>query len=365
MPTFHFHPKFVGNSIRANPWKPSQYIIAAGENYSICGTGKVYIVDTMPNMQAVTYVGGVGTSDGAFDAAFNEVNGNIFVVGCGDGVKAYSLESLNTNMAQPVAANMEHAAEVSTIAWNPMMHNTFASASWDSTVKIYNVENMQQSTATFTANAKEVNDAAWCPRNPTLLASASGDGFVRVFDVRTGREAVTIPSAHDNKIAMSVSWNYYQPTVLGTSGTDGAAKIWDIRRTQQCMMPLLGHQGAVRRIRFSPHSPSRVLTAGYDFRVCLWDIGQPRPLQLNYDQHREFVVGIDWSLAAPNDVVTASWDGTASFFTLGQQVRPTPPVPIPAPLAPPPKVRRMPTVPGVGTMRPPPLPPMPPVPMPR
>eukprot|EP00744_Colponema_vietnamica_P012955 GILI01018171.1.p1 GENE.GILI01018171.1~~GILI01018171.1.p1 ORF type:complete len:129 (-),score=12.90 GILI01018171.1:59-445(-) len=126
------------------------------------------------------------------------------------------------------------------------------------------------------------------------------------------------------------------------------------------MIPLVGHKGPVRRIRFSPHSASRVLTSGYDFRVCLWDIGQPRPLQLNYDHHREFVVGVDWSLVSPNDVATASWDGTASFFTLGQQVRPSPPLPIPMPLTPPPKVRQMANsaVAGMG-MRPPPLPPIP------
>lgn len=109
MPSFQLHPGFAGQSIRCNPWQPTQYLIAASQYYGVAGSGKVYLVQPSPFFQPnspVTLIGCWGTADGAFDASISEVDQNTVVVACGDGVKVYNVaQSINRDNVLPLIHN--------------------------------------------------------------------------------------------------------------------------------------------------------------------------------------------------------------------------------------------------------------------
>jgi peroxin-7 len=355
MPSLAFHNGFCGNSVRCNPWDPSQLLVTAADNFGVSGSGKVYLLQAgRSDVRAdpIRVIGVFGTSDGAFDACYSEADPNILIVACGDGVKLFNATtSVNRDGAGPELTLLEHQAEVSGVCFNQVTHDSFLSCSWDGTAKLWPAARPQQSAMTFAEHGKEVYEVAAAPRNPATFLTCSGDGSFKLWDARAPRSSLTVPG-HGADIVLSIDWNKYDGNVFATGSVDRTARLWDLRRPQQHVLVLRGHEAAVRRVRFSPHARTQLASSGYDFRVCLFDLERAqRPLVQRYEQHREFVVGLEWSMLQPGAIFSASWDGLLFGWVCGQ-----PPTashmqqpPLPAAL-PPPKMpnarRRPPQVPG-------------------
>lgn len=366
MPSFAFHPGFAGQSIRSNPWKPTQFIVSTSEHFGIVGSGKVYVVETAPGCptgSAVPLVGCFGTPDGAMDACFSEVDPHLVAVACGDGVKLYRLpEVANQNGARPVWMNVEHQAEVSCVVWNSAKRDTFFSASWDGSVKMYGIEGGCPRGASLLTlqgeHMKEVYEVAVSARSPSNILSCSGDGTWKLWDLRQPQRSVATQLGHQNQIILSIDFNKHDPNLFATGGVDRSVRVWDARKSQSCVVSFPGHEQACRRVRWSPHHRLMLASGGYDMRVNVWDLSQPsRPLTCRFAHHREFVLGLEWSITSPNSLATCSYDGTAFFVNVGQPPSPSPAsTPLPAAL-PPPRVPR--PRPRVSAGLPSPLPSLP------
>lgn len=73
------------------------------------------------------------TQDSIYDTAWSEGNENQLAIGCGDGsIKLYDL----TANKFPIANWQEHNREVYAVSWNLVTKDTFASSSWDGTIKL-------------------------------------------------------------------------------------------------------------------------------------------------------------------------------------------------------------------------------------
>ncbi len=74
------------------------------------------------------------TNDAQYDLAWSEINENQLLVACGDG----SIKMYDVSVAAefPVMNFHEHKREAFSVAWSPVSKDTFASSSWDGTVKI-------------------------------------------------------------------------------------------------------------------------------------------------------------------------------------------------------------------------------------
>ncbi|CCW67425.1 unnamed protein product [Phytomonas sp. Hart1] len=361
MPSFNLHPGFAGQSIRANPWIPSQFIITSSQHFGVVGSGKVYIVQTTPGFAAgspVQLIGCWGTPDGAFDACFSEIDQNIVAVACGDGVKLFDVhQSANRDGATPILHNAEHQKEVSCVVWNACKRDTFFSASWDTTLKMYNALNPSCSIVTMQEHFKEVYEIATTTHSPSSILSCSGDGTWKLWDIRASpSRSVLTQIAHQGYIVLSIDFNKHDPNLFATGGVDRTVRLWDARRPTEPLASLPGHQQACRRVRFSPTSRTLLASAGYDMRVCVWELTQPqKPMIACYSHHREFAVGLHWSAMAPNNLATVSFDGTAFFLAVGQAPTRSPPQPLEISAVPPPRLPRPRTtvLPGLPQASPP------------
>lgn len=367
MPSFQVHPGFSAQSIRCNPWQPTQYVIAGSQHFGVVGSGKVYLVNTTPGFPAGSPVQPIacwGTSDSALDACISETDQNMVAVACGDGVKIYHVaQSANRDGVMPLVHCREHQAETCCVVWHSGKRDTFFSASWDTTLKMYSVVNPQVSIATMREHLKEVNEVATTARSPSSILSCSSDGTWKLWDVRAPQRSVLTQVAHQHQIVLSIDFNKHDPNIFATGGVDRTVQLWDARQPTQPLASLPGHSQACRRVRFSAHSRTLMASAGYDMCICVWDLNQPRqPMIARYQQHREFVVGVDWSLASPNTLASASFDGSCFFMVVGQAPTPSPAQqPLPA-AVPPPRIAvpRTKVLPGLPDPAPPmSVPPMP------
>jgi peroxin-7 len=80
-------------------------------------------------------------------------------------------------------------------------------------------------------------------------------------------------------------------------------------------MILIGHQLAVRKIRFSPYHANIIASSSYDMSIKIWDCNVQRTIN-QFEHHTEFVTGLDFNLFVENQLASASWDKVCSVFSI-------------------------------------------------
>lgn len=108
---------FVFTLLTLHSWSPflgNRIAVAASQYYGIVGNGRVYVLDLVPHTGLVECVKFYDTKDGLFDVAWSEENENQFVTCSGDG----SLRLWDVGYPKPLAAFLEHTAEVYGVDWD-------------------------------------------------------------------------------------------------------------------------------------------------------------------------------------------------------------------------------------------------------
>ncbi|KAL6452787.1 PEX7 Peroxisomal targeting signal 2 receptor [Candida maltosa Xu316] len=171
-----------------------------------------------------------------------------------------------------------------------------------------------------------VYSAKFSPHAPWQIISCSGAGKVQIWDIRDRKPLQMEYVAHGGFECLSVAPNFYKPEVIASAGSNGSIHLWDLRlisstphiRGPSPLNELLGHQFAVRNIKFSPHNANELVSASYDMSCRVWqDSSQERARFLNagaatvgiFPQHKEFVMDCDYSLwGQPGWIASTGWD---------------------------------------------------------
>jgi peroxin-7 len=191
-----------------------------------------------------------------------------------------------------------------------------ASASWDRSVKIWNVHR-STSLSHLQAHSAEVYGVAWHPYSASWLASGSADGTAILYDLHTAIPSLSFRHIHQ---VLSLDWNKYQKELLATGCIDGTISIWDLRQNKTPLYQFKGHVNAIKRLQWSPHVRSYFITASYDTFIRLWDLDSsiistspPTPIEV-IQHHSEFVYGVDFNLHHMGDIASCSFDGSVVLF---------------------------------------------------
>lgn len=154
-----------------------------------------------------------------------------------------------------------------------------AAGSWDSLIRIWNVEKHTVEKK-LTGHVAFVNDVAFS-RDGKLLVSAGGDHTARVWDIATG-QCLKVLEGHTGPVR-SAAFSRDGKLVV-TASSDKTARIWDVG-TGKSLMVLEkkqgqdGHDQAVRCAVFS-NDGKWVLTGSDDKRAILWDVATGTPKKL-------------------------------------------------------------------------------------
>ncbi|KAF3061927.1 Peroxisomal targeting signal 2 receptor [Daldinia childiae] len=320
-------------AVKYSPYYDSRIAVASAANYGIVGNGRLFCLGLGP--QGVQIEKTFDTNDAQYDLAWSEINENQLLVACGDG--SIKLYDMNVNEF-PVMNFHEHKRETFSVAWSPVTKDTFASSSWDGTIKIWSPARKESIKTLPVGNC--TYSTSYCPSNPNIISAVSTDSHLRIFDLRTPISAqyhlttkipVHIPSpipplqgptppAVPGEI-LTHDWNKYNHTVIATGGVDKVIRTFDIRHPSAGPASImLGHDYAVRRLSWSPHASDILISASYDMTVRLWTDGSTMPTQQEspvkagiqlgiMNRHTEFVTGVDWCLFGVGGwVATVGWD---------------------------------------------------------
>lgn len=286
---------FAGYAVASSPFLPGRWAVATAANFGIVGNGRLHVVQSAPRADGSSGLQPVcafDTNSGVYDCAWGEQSETQLLGACADGtVKLWDLAAATGG--RPVMAFCEHTKDANSVDWNLQLKDSFASASWDGTVKVWRPER-PHSLLTFAEHSYVVYECRWAPHHPTRLLSASGDHTVKLWDPGAGANSQMTFACGGCEV-LSVDWSKYDPHVFATGGVDKAICTWDIRFPSRPVRSLSCHTYAVRRVRFSPHVPSLLVSASYDMSVCLWDVAataqSPAPavgLLRQYNHHTEW-----------------------------------------------------------------------------
>jgi WD40 repeat protein len=262
------------------------------------------------------------SSEGS-DVAFSP-DGRFLAAAAGPDVRVWDMSAFAPGAPEPCFILRGHAGSVLRIAFSPD-GKRLASASLDTTVKIWEFttsggrpEASTHPTKVLTpwlnlaGHKKRVTDLAFSPHGGQWLASASFDQSVKLWDVATGDELFSFRAefpAGPGRAAVSFSPDGRH---LACGGVDKTVKLWDIKSGRE-HRSLVGHTGAVFSVVFSPDG-QRLASAGTDPVVRVWDVEQARQLV-------ELPAGaaIDtWTLAFSPD---SRWLAFGSGLTYGGAVK--------------------------------------------
>jgi len=169
---------------------------------------------------------------------------------------------------------------------------TFATASADSTAKLWNLESGEE-LATFQGHLGAVNCAAFSDSGDRLLTGGS-DNKAILWNVDTAEQVTTLVghSAAVNSVAFSPDG------LRAVSGSqDNKVKLWDTELNESDssdaakeVLSLRRHEREVRSVRFSP-TGQHILSAGSDGAAILWPAIPVEPAVLLRSPRHEFTTG--------------------------------------------------------------------------
>ncbi len=354
-------PGYNGYSVKYSPFYDNKLAVASAANYGLVGNGKLWIL-SIQNDGRITPEASFETQDGLFDVAWSELHENHILASSGDG----SISLFDTTLSKfPISKFREHTREVFSVYWNLVDKTLFCSSSWDGSVKVWNPSRKQSlitlsSAKDLTSKAESLspvgkvplsssrptpynpnNDCAYqavfSPHNASLILSVNSASHCQLWDIRQPNPLTMDFISHNGLETLACDFNKYRQSVIATASVDKSVKIWDLRmipNIKHQFLPLgnkigpsplnklVGHDFAVRKVIWSPHSSDTLLSCSYDMTCKVWkDYTDDRAKFLNsvklrhgkalinsFEGHREFVMGCDWSLWGAGFAASTGWD---------------------------------------------------------
>lgn len=202
-----------------------------------------------------------------------------------------------------------HRDRIQSVAWNPD-GTIFASASDDKTIKLWKLEATSQEVALLQTLELETQvDRIEFSPDGQRLAAAGRNGTVKLWQLNSRLdpewEFLDEWKAHRSWVtALSFSPD---GETLATGSSDKTIKIWN--RDGDLIRTLIGHQGTVNSVAFSPDG--MLLSASKDQTAKLWNLDDESSITLT--GHSDRVWDATWS-ADGQLIATASRDGTIKLW---------------------------------------------------
>ncbi|XP_062151053.1 ribosome biogenesis protein WDR12 homolog [Alnus glutinosa] len=147
-----------------------------------------------------------------------------------------------------------------------------------------------EAVSTLVGHTQCVSSVVW-PEHETIY-SASWDHSVRRWDVETGKDLSDI---FCGKVLSCVDVGGEGATLIAAGGSDPILRIWDPRKpgTSAPVFQFSSHTSWVSACKWHKKSWFHLVSASYDGKVMLWDLRTAWPLAV-IESHEDKVLCADW-----------------------------------------------------------------------
>lgn len=172
------------------------------------------------------------------DIAFDPFHTNRLVCGLEDGtVKVWTIPEggLTEQVNEPTKEISAHADKVSLVKFHPTAEGVLATASYDRTINIWNLEDTAAETHSLTGHTDLIFGVAWsqCGRH---LASTCKDGKVRIFTPRRSCAAVVEGEGVIPKKGSRIVWTNDGEFVVVTGFSQQSERTVSVYRTRDLQL---------------------------------------------------------------------------------------------------------------------------------
>ncbi|KAM0849892.1 hypothetical protein ACQ4PT_053439 [Festuca glaucescens] len=188
-----------------------------------------------------------------------------FVVGSGNG-SIYVFDYNTMEEVDEIEAHDGHG--IMCLAVNPT-YSYVLSASDDRTIKLWDWTKEWQCTRTFEGHEDTVTQVMFDPRNCRSFASASLDHTIKIWNIHSATCHITLDGHQDGLLCVHYHPRYVHRYLISGS-SDGAAKIWDLD-TDSCVTTLQEHAEGLSALCWHPEL-WLLVTGSLDGTVRIWNL---------------------------------------------------------------------------------------------
>ncbi len=219
-----------------------------------------------------------------------------------------------------------HSDSVLCLKWNTFQKQALASASADTTVKIWDITK-QECVETLPYHTDKVLGCTWHPLEASVLATAALDRQVVIADVRApprslSEATTTFTISADPE---DIQWDPQNGYNLVVGTEDGRILCYDVRHSGPGVSPLYAFQAhendGIGGMSFSPHKLGLLATCSPDQTVKLWDVynmtkhgkSPPRCISCK-DMSVGRLFGVQWFVGTPYLLATGGSGGQVALW---------------------------------------------------
>ena len=176
-----------------------------------------------------------------------------------------------------------HTDSVLSLSWNRVHRSLLASASADSTVKLWDLQSpaCQRAIRSFQLHGEQkVQSVSWNPVEATVLLSGAWGGGVKIFDSRTPESSIGCQLLQDADVE-ALHWDPHGAGNAQFYAASGKGQVlyWDSRHLSKAVWTLDAHDGPVSALDVNDFIPGCIVTGGIDKQVKVWSITNSAPAQ--------------------------------------------------------------------------------------
>ncbi|KAJ3282117.1 Coatomer subunit beta' [Borealophlyctis nickersoniae] len=213
----------------------------------------------------------------------------------------------NYNTHEKVVAFEAHADYIRSIAVHPTQPYILTSSD-DMLIKLWDWEKAWRNVMVFEGHTHYVMQVNFNPKDGNTFASASLDRTIKVWNLGSSVPNYTL-EGHDKGVNCVDYYHGGDKPYLVSGADDKLVKVWDYQN-KTCVQTLEGHMQNVTVTCFHPELPI-IITGSEDGTVRIWHANTYRlENTLNYGMERVWALGY---LRGSNDVAFGYDDGTISI----------------------------------------------------
>jgi coronin-1B/1C/6 len=204
------------------------------------------------------------------EQSYIKANGKYFAVGLQGGGGPFAVVPLTAygrfEGSSPIING--HSAAVLDFEFNPFHDQIVASASEDSTIKIWGIpdggltETLTTPLADLTNHTRKVTLLRFHPTAANVLASVGADFAVKLWDIERASEMISCDS-HHRELIQDIVWDYWG-TTYATSCKDKAVRIIDARSNAVSGTIEVSHEGVKSSKLAFLGSSNRLASVGFN-----------------------------------------------------------------------------------------------------